>query len=179
MIIATTSAASLSAGQALGSLQGAERDNALFFMVILIGVLQVLFGLLRFGRLTRFVSFSVMTGFIIGIAVLTILSQLPTVTGYEPTAGNNRVTQTFNLLLNLDKINLCDDCRVARDPGACAGAAAHEARQLRQAGGDRRPVRACAALSVWTACRSSGTSAKFPAAYRRPIFRRFPPFLST
>jgi SulP family sulfate permease len=106
MIIATTSAASLSAGQALGNLQGAERDNALFFMVLLIGAYQVLFGLLRFGRLTRFVSFSVMTGFIIGIAVLTILSQLPTVTGYEPTAGNNKVTQTFNLLLNLDKINL-------------------------------------------------------------------------
>jgi SulP family sulfate permease len=106
MIIATTSAASLSAGQALGNLQGAERDNALFLMVILIGVAQALFGLLRFGRLTRFVSFSVMTGFIIGIAVLTILSQLPTVTGYEPTAGNNKVMQTFNLLLNLDKINL-------------------------------------------------------------------------
>jgi SulP family sulfate permease len=106
MIIATTSAASLSAGQALGNLQGAERDNALFLMVIVIGVAQALFGLLRFGRLTRFVSFSVMTGFIIGIAVLTILSQLPTVTGYEPTAGNNKVTQTFNLLLNLDKINL-------------------------------------------------------------------------
>jgi SulP family sulfate permease len=106
MIIATTSAASLSAGQALGNLQGAERDNALFFMVIVIGVAQALFGLLRFGRLTRFVSFSVMTGFIIGIAVLTILSQLPTITGYEPTAGNNKVTQTFNLLLNLDKMNL-------------------------------------------------------------------------
>src|SRR5690242_9754793 len=79
MIIATTSAASLSAGQALGNLQGAERDNALFLMVIVIGVAQALFGLLRFGRLTRFVSFSVMTGFIIGIALLTILSQLPTV----------------------------------------------------------------------------------------------------
>lgn len=106
MIIATTSAASLSAGQALGDLQGAERDNALFLMVVLIGAIQILFGLLRLGRLVRFVSFSVMTGFIIGIAVLTILSQLPTVMGYEPTAGNNKVTQAFNLLLNLDKINL-------------------------------------------------------------------------
>ena len=63
-------------------LRGDARDNGLFFMVILIGVLQVVFGLLRTGRLTRFVSYSVMTGFIIGIAVLTILSQLPTITGY-------------------------------------------------------------------------------------------------
>ena len=106
MIIATTSAASLSAGQALGSLQGEARDQALFLMVVLIGGLQILFGLLRLGQLTRFVSYSVMTGFIIGIAVLTILSQLPTISGYEPTAGNNKVTQTINLMSNLDRINL-------------------------------------------------------------------------
>ena len=106
MIVATTSAASLSAGQALGNQRGEARDEALFVMVVLIGALQILFGLLRMGRLTRFVSYSVMTGFIIGIAVLTILSQLPTVTGYEPTAGNNKVTQTFNLLVNIDQVNL-------------------------------------------------------------------------
>ena len=106
MIIATTSAASLSAGQALGGLQAEARDNALFVMVVLIGALQILSGLLRLGQWTRFVSFSVMTGFIIGIAVLTILSQLPTVTGYEPANGNNRVTQTFDLLVNLDKVDL-------------------------------------------------------------------------
>lgn len=106
MIVATTSAASISAGQALGNLRGEARDEALFVMVVLIGALQILFGLLRMGRLTRFVSYSVMTGFIIGIAVLTILSQLPTITGYEPTEGNNKVTQTLNLLVNLDQVNL-------------------------------------------------------------------------
>lgn len=105
MIIATTSAASLSAGQALGGLQGEARENALFLMVVLIGALQILFGLVRTGQLTRFVSYSVMTGFILGIAVLTILSQLPTISGYQPTAGNNKVTQTFNLLFNLDRVN--------------------------------------------------------------------------
>jgi SulP family sulfate permease len=106
MIIATTSAASLSAGQALGGLQGEARDNALFVMVVLIGALQILFGVMRTGKFVRFVSYSVMTGFIIGIAVLTVLSQLPTIAGYEVTAGNNKVTQTFNLLSNLDRINL-------------------------------------------------------------------------
>lgn len=106
MIIATTSAASLSAGQALGGLQAEVRANALFLMVLLIGALQILFGLLRTGKLIRFVSYSVMTGFIIGIAVLTILSQLPTITGYKPTSGNNKVTPAFNLLSNLGRINV-------------------------------------------------------------------------
>lgn len=106
MIIATTSAASLSAGQALGNLSGEARDNALFLMVVVIGALQVLFGLLGTGRLTRFVSYSVMTGFIIGIAVLTILSQLPTISGYAPTTDGNKLRQTINLLSNIDRIDL-------------------------------------------------------------------------
>jgi SulP family sulfate permease len=105
MLIVTTSAASLSAGQALGDLKGDARDTALFLMVALIGGLQFLFGVLRLGKLTRFVSYSVMTGFIFGIAVLTILSQFPTVSGYEPTAGSNKVTQAWNVLSNLNSLN--------------------------------------------------------------------------
>jgi SulP family sulfate permease len=106
MIVATTSAASLSAGQALGGLQGESRDAALFLMVILIGVLQMAFGSLGLGRLTRFVSYSVMTGFITGIAVLTVLSQLPTISGYKPQDSGNKVTQTIELLANLDSVSL-------------------------------------------------------------------------
>ena len=64
-----------------------------------------MFGLLRLGRLVGFVSYSVMTGFIIGIAVLTVLSQIPTVTGCGPTGGN-KIIQTLDLLANLGRINL-------------------------------------------------------------------------
>lgn len=105
MVIVTTSASALGAGQALTSVPAEGRENALFVLVVLIGVFQIVFGLLRLGRLTRFVSFSVMTGFIAGIAVLTVLTQLPTTTGYAPKAGN-RVTQTFDLLANLGSVHL-------------------------------------------------------------------------
>ena len=105
MIIATTSAASLSAGQALGNLRGSERDSALFLMVVLIGLLQILLGLFKTGRLTRFVSYSVMTGFILGIAILTVLSQLPTISGYESLEGGNKVTQTLDLLSHYDRVD--------------------------------------------------------------------------
>ncbi len=105
MMITTTAAASLSAGQALAGLPGEARANALFMMVMLIGAFQVLFGLLGMGRLVRFVSYSVTTGFLTGVAVLLILNQLPIVTGYTP-QGNNRITQTLNLLVNLGQINL-------------------------------------------------------------------------
>ena len=105
LIVATTSASSLAAGQALGGLSSPARDNALFVMVLLIGAFQIVFGLLRLGRLARFVSYSVMTGFLTGIAVLTVLSQLPTVTGYAA-IGGNKVIQTLDLLANLGQVNL-------------------------------------------------------------------------
>ena len=45
MLITTTAAASLTTSQALGGLAGDARASALFVMVILIGVFQIVFGL--------------------------------------------------------------------------------------------------------------------------------------
>jgi SulP family sulfate permease len=105
MMVATTSATSLAAGQALINLSAEQRDNALFLIVILIGVFQILFGLLKMGQITRFVSYSVMTGFLAGLAILLILSQLPTAAGYTAT-GSNKLTQAIDLLLHITDINV-------------------------------------------------------------------------
>ena len=104
MMVATTSATSLAAGQALLNLPAEQRDNVLFLIVILIGVFQIVFGLLKLGQLTRFVSYSVMTGFLAGLAMLLILSQLPTAAGYAAT-GSNKLTQAIDLLLHVTEIN--------------------------------------------------------------------------
>jgi sulfate permease, SulP family len=105
MMITTTAAASLSASEALGGLEGEPRAAALAVMVILVGVFQIALGLLGLGKLIRFVSYSVTTGFLSGVSVLLILNQLPVVTGYEA-AGSNRITQTINLLLQFTEIDL-------------------------------------------------------------------------
>jgi len=81
MVITTTAAASLTAGQSLTQTDPSERSNALFALVLLVGGFQILFGALRLGRLTRFVSYSVTTGFLLGISTLLVLSQIPTITG--------------------------------------------------------------------------------------------------
>jgi sulfate permease, SulP family len=104
MVISTTSASALAAGQALGGVSGSERASALFIMVILIGILQFAGGLLGAGRLTRFVSYSVMTGFLAGVAVVLILSQLPTVAGVE-VSGNNKASETLNLMGKLGQVD--------------------------------------------------------------------------
>ena len=56
----------------------------LFAATILMGVFQILAGLAKLGRLMRFVSRSVMTGFVNALAILIFLAQLPELTGVTP-----------------------------------------------------------------------------------------------
>lgn len=105
MIVTTTAAASLTAGQAISSFPADQRTGALILMVVLVGVIQVAAGLLRLGRLTRFISFSVTTGFLSGIAVLLMLSQVPTIAGYDA-EGDNRVAQVLDVLANLGQVEI-------------------------------------------------------------------------
>jgi len=105
MVITTTAAASLTTSQSLVGLSPERRTSALFVLVILVGAFQLLFGALGLGRLTRFVSFSVTTGLLTGISVLLILSQIPTVAGYEA-SGSNKVEQAVDVLAHLGSIDL-------------------------------------------------------------------------
>ncbi|MEO8285311.1 MAG: SulP family inorganic anion transporter [Chloroflexota bacterium] len=105
MQIATTSASALAAAQAIGSYPEAERDQALFLLVALTGLFLALFGLLRLGRLIRFVSYAVMTGFLIGVAVVLVLDQLAPLVGFSP-RGGNEVVQFFDLLAHAGQFNV-------------------------------------------------------------------------
>src|SRR5450755_4891499 len=60
MVITTTSAAALAAGSALQHVPQAQRPAAIPLLVILVGVVLVAAGIIRLGRYTRFVSYSVM-----------------------------------------------------------------------------------------------------------------------
>lgn len=105
MQIATTSASALTAGQAIEHYPTAQRESALFLLVLLTGVFLILFGLLRLGRLVRFVSFSVMTGFLIGVAVVLILDQLAPLVGFTP-QGRNEIAQFTDLLAHTSHFSL-------------------------------------------------------------------------
>jgi SulP family sulfate permease len=97
MQVATTSASALAAAQAIAAYPAAQRAEAMFLLVVLIGLCLVAFGLLRLGRLVRFISHAVMTGFLSGVAVVLVLDQLAPLLGASPT-GSNEVTQFVDLL---------------------------------------------------------------------------------
>jgi SulP family sulfate permease len=97
MQISTTSASALAAGQVIAGRPVGERDTVLFLLVLLIGLWLAVFGLLRAGRLVRFVSHAVMTGFLGGVAALLILDQSAPFVGVNA-QGSNEVAQFLDLL---------------------------------------------------------------------------------
>ena len=62
-------------------------------------------GLARLGRYTRFVSHSVMMGFLTGVAVNIILGQIPDLVGV-PAQGSIALTKAWNVLIHPSDIDL-------------------------------------------------------------------------
>ncbi|MEE4119521.1 MAG: SulP family inorganic anion transporter [Paracoccaceae bacterium] len=89
MNVSTTGALSVAAGEALTPFEGEAKIGALVALVLLVGAFQLVFGLLRLGRLIRFVSNAVMTGFITGIAFLIMFGSIPDITGFPSDQPNH------------------------------------------------------------------------------------------
>ena len=79
---------------------GEGADSALFTLAVMTGVVMLVAGFFKLGTLLRWVSNSVMVGFINAVGVNIILGQLDNFSGYEA-VGVNRVTRAFDLLFNL------------------------------------------------------------------------------
>jgi SulP family sulfate permease len=97
MRVTTTSAAALAAASALAGVSHAHRSDALIWLTLIAGVLMAVAGALRLGRYVRFVSQSVMLGFLTGLAVNIALGQLDELTGVDA-HGGIALTKAWNVL---------------------------------------------------------------------------------
>ncbi len=104
MLITTTSAAALAAGSGISGIDGADRAGALALLTVMAGAFMVLAGIIRLGRYTRFVSHSVMLGFLTGIGVNIILGQLSDLTG-APAEGPNNLFKAIDVVTHPARID--------------------------------------------------------------------------
>lgn len=104
MNVDSTSATSLATGEALGAVGSEQHLEYLVVLGLLVGLFQLLFGVLKLGFLVRFISNAVMTGFLSGLGVLTILGQAGDLTGYYSDAGN-KVFQAIDTLISFQAID--------------------------------------------------------------------------
>lgn len=105
MQVATTGASALTASQAIAGYSGDQRAQALFLVVALAGVFLGVFGLLKAGRLVRYVSYPVMTAFLSGVALVLVFDQTAQLVGYSP-EGRTSLGEFVDLLRNLGRISL-------------------------------------------------------------------------
>lgn len=104
MQVCTTSAIAITTGLALTGRSGETFNQSIFLLALLVGIFEIIAGLLRFGKLMRFVSNAVMRGFLTGISVLVVLSQVGDFTGYSSTYSN-KVVKVIDLLFHLNQIH--------------------------------------------------------------------------
>jgi SulP family sulfate permease len=105
MNVDSTSATALATLDALSGTPGDQQLAYLVVLGLLVGLFMLVFGLLKLGFLVRFISNSVMTGFLAGLGVLTILGQAGDLTAYYSDAGN-KVTRAIDTILHFQEIDL-------------------------------------------------------------------------
>jgi SulP family sulfate permease len=103
MNVDSTSATALTAGEVLIGVTSEEHLGYLVVLGLLVGLFMLVFGLLKLGFLVRFVSNAVMTGFLSGLGVLTILGQVGDMTSYYSDAAN-KVFRTIDTLIHFEQI---------------------------------------------------------------------------
>lgn len=105
MVVTTTSAAALAAGSALATYGEAERSDAMILLTLLAGGLMIVAALLRLSRYIRFVSYSVMLGFLSGVAINMVLGQLPDLLGVNA-EGSLSVTKAWYVVSHLGAVDV-------------------------------------------------------------------------
>jgi SulP family sulfate permease len=86
LINGPTGAVSLVVFSALAFIDSDARPDAyeaMFLLAVLVGAVQIVIGVLKLGRLTRYISESVITGFMFGAAILTITGQVGNALGLK------------------------------------------------------------------------------------------------
>ncbi|MFN2255370.1 MAG: SulP family inorganic anion transporter [Candidatus Promineifilaceae bacterium] len=105
MNVDSTSATAIATGEEVAGLSPADQLAYIVVLGLLVGIFQLIFGFLKLGFLTRFISNAVMTGFLTGIGFLTILGQVGDLTGYYSEA-TNKVIRAVDTAAHAGQIHL-------------------------------------------------------------------------
>jgi SulP family sulfate permease len=90
----------------VGLNENPDPARALFTLSMLTGIAMLAAGVLRLGKLLRFVSTAVLTGFLAALGINIVLSQLATLTGYQSVGGGTTIARFIRMMTDLDQIDL-------------------------------------------------------------------------
>lgn len=85
----------------LGPIVASHGAGAVAIVSVMAGVIVLVAGIAKFGRLIAYIPWPVMEGFTLGIAIIIFLQQVPTAIGVSVTAGGNAVITTVQSLARI------------------------------------------------------------------------------
>lgn len=102
MMSTLTSAIALTMGGILtdAGYAGADVPRAVFTMTLLAGAIMVVLGILKLGKVVNFISNAVMTGFVMGVAILITVGKFNEIFGYDPSGHTNKVVKAVDILVH-------------------------------------------------------------------------------
>jgi SulP family sulfate permease len=100
MMSTLTSAIALTMGGIIdeASFGAGHIPQAVVTLSLLAGVIMFVLGALKLGRVINFVSNAVMTGFVIGVAILIVVGKFGDIFGFEPDGFDNKVVRALDIL---------------------------------------------------------------------------------
>jgi MFS superfamily sulfate permease-like transporter len=111
LVVAVSSAVAVMSASIIGGLAPADSETFIVMtaaLAVMAGIVAVLAGLLRLGRIAQFFSESVLMGFVSGLALVIMIKQVPKLFGLEPVQGNfwERVIELIRELPETDLLTL-------------------------------------------------------------------------
>lgn len=90
----------------IGALMATYSHSFLVLTSVCAGILLMVFGLARFGRVVALVPHSIVVGFTIGISIVIAFSQLAEVFGFKDKLGYGLIDQVSGTIARIDQINI-------------------------------------------------------------------------
>lgn len=102
MMSTLTSAIALTMGDVLADagFTGTQLPRAVFTMTLLAGVIMVALGALKLGKIVNFVSNAVMTGFVMGVAILIMVGKFDEIFGSGPSGYSNKIVKAAEIAIH-------------------------------------------------------------------------------
>lgn len=105
MVTASTFSSIVIGNLVADSLPDPQKIQLLFLLVFLMGVIQLILGIARFGNLINFVSHSVTIGFTTGVGLLIALNQIKNLFGISIPTNSMAVKTIFQIVQHIELTN--------------------------------------------------------------------------
>jgi len=105
MILGPTNIIAIAIASNLAFLKNGNYLEAVLLLTFLVGILQIIFSLLKVGKLVNYISHSVIVGLTTGLAVLIGTGQITSMLGIHTGSGTTLLSKIKSIISNLSNIN--------------------------------------------------------------------------